>query len=395
MLPAMGAPPVASIVALAQQLVRIPTRAGDDPPLPLLEQLGSWLAERGLAVEEVRDEAGVQGLAARVAGTSPGPALVLNATVDTAPFGDPATWTGSPTSGDVRDGWLHGRGAADSKAGVALFSHVGARFAAEPEALAGELVLLFDAGEHSGQFSGVRAFFEGDARPEQVAGVLIGYPGDGQVVVGSRGFLRASVHVRGRAAHSGGVSQRGQNAVVKAAALVAALEARRAELPAADDFPLPPELTVTGIAGGESFSIVPDRCRVDVDLRLTPGFGVELARELLVDAVARLDEQRATDEPSRIDFFGGWPAFRLEEGSRLMSAMREATRKVLGEALPTRVVGPSNAGNYVATLGIEATAGFGVRYRNLHAADEAFEVSSLAPAYAVYEHAVRAILAPG
>jgi succinyl-diaminopimelate desuccinylase len=32
-----------------------------------------------------------------------------------------------PASGEIADGWLHGRGSADSKAGAAIFTHVAAR----------------------------------------------------------------------------------------------------------------------------------------------------------------------------------------------------------------------------------------------------------------------------
>jgi succinyl-diaminopimelate desuccinylase len=56
------------------------------------------------------------------------------------------------------------------------------------------------------------------------------------------------------------------------------------------------------------------------------------------------------------------------------------------------VVGPSNIGNFLAQFGIEATAGFGVSYRNLHAADEAAEVASIGPVYDTYREALQTLL---
>ncbi len=400
----MSSAPVESIAALTRDLVRIPTQAGIDPYEPLFEALGAWLRDHGVAAERVVDGSGAQvALAARV-GPAGGPrdgapAVVLNATVDTAPFGDAATWSAPPDSGDELDGWLYGRGAADSKAGVALFAHVGAALARRHaggagDAPAGELHLLFDAGEHTGEFSGVRAYFEGRPRPANLAGVYIGYPGHDSLVVGSRGFLRAVLVVRGRAAHSGGVTSRGQNAIVKAAHLVSALHAA-APAAGADDFPLPPALTVTGVHGGISYSVVPDRCRVQVDLRLTRTFDADRAQRLLAEVADAVDAAHPTDEPTQVETFAGWPAYHLNDDSRLVRALLAASADVLGEPLPTRVVGPSNVGNYLATLGVDATAGYGVRYRNLHGADEAVELASLAPAYAVYERAVNTLLSAG
>ena len=53
------------------------------------------------------------------AGLPGGRRLVLSGHVDVVPPGDPATWTGDPWSGEVRDGALYGRGACDMKGGVA------------------------------------------------------------------------------------------------------------------------------------------------------------------------------------------------------------------------------------------------------------------------------------
>lgn len=56
------------------------------------------------------------------------------------------------------------------------------------------------------------------------------------------------------------------------------------------------------------------------------------------------------------------------------------------------VVGPSNIGNYLAALGVEATCGFGLNHRNLHAADERIEISSIGAVYEVYRGAVMRLL---
>jgi succinyl-diaminopimelate desuccinylase len=95
----------------------------------------------------------------------------LNACLDTAPFGDLASWMRRPTSGDIARGVLFGRGAADSKTGAAIFAHLGIEFAAGGSALAGRLLILFDAAEHTGRFGGARQFLE---TYKPIDGVMIG-----------------------------------------------------------------------------------------------------------------------------------------------------------------------------------------------------------------------------
>ncbi len=126
-----------------------------------------------------------------------------------------------PTSGAIVDGWLYGRGSADRKVAAAIFCRLVAALRAETSKLAGTLTVLFDADEHSGGFAGAKAYFGNGAVRQDVAGVLIGYPGDDRVIVGSRSFLRARLTVYGTASRSGGSKDPGTgNAVEKAALLV-------------------------------------------------------------------------------------------------------------------------------------------------------------------------------
>jgi succinyl-diaminopimelate desuccinylase len=58
------------------------------------------------------------------------------------------------------------------------------------------------------------------------------------------------------------------------------------------------------------------------------------------------------------------------------------------------VAGPSNIGNYLAKLGIDATAGLGVNYKGLHATDERIELATIPIIQAIYHEAVRTLLNP-
>jgi succinyl-diaminopimelate desuccinylase len=389
------------VVALTQQLVRISSQAGIDPYEPILSYLEGWLLEHGLAPRrlEAPDPDGSKratvALACDLAGGHPGPRYVLDACVDTAPFGDLDAWRYSPTSGEVEGGWLYGRGSADSKVGAAIFAHIATRLRHRLSELHGSLTLLLDADEHTGQFGGAKRYFSGPDAPRDVAGVMIGYPGLDKVVIGGRGFLRAQLTLYGEADHSGSSRPKTSNAVERAAAWVDDLtQHRRPRLPGADKtFGPPPKLTVTAIHGGHGYSILPDRCIVNVDVRLTPTFDRQAAVDLLEEAAKEFDRRWPTSRSTRLDYLESWPPYRLSKRLPLCAALTEAAASYLPSAPRMKVAGPSNIGNYLAQLGIPATAGFGVVYRGLHGTDESIKLDSIPVVQAVYQRTVLNLLA--
>jgi succinyl-diaminopimelate desuccinylase len=375
--------PSDSILDLARRLVQVPSRGAIDPAAPIVEVVAEWLAAHGIPVLLLHDsEHTLVGLRASAVNSRSGPAYVLNAPLDTATFGDETTWTVSPTSGEVRDGWLYGRGSADSKSGIAIFCHVAARLAEQAPYLEGSVDLVFDLDEHTGGFGGARAYFDqlqlSVRRPE---GVYIGYPGNDRIELGSRGFLRATLTVWGQAAHSGATRNRGVNAIARAAELVRELSLMELDASTTPEFPLRPVLTVTQMEGGGSFSQVPDRCRVGIDIRLTPTFTIGEARarvEALVMA------KNIDGHETRIDWHPGWPPYRVPDDHQMVRVLQEEAQRVFSRAIPTSVSGPSNIGNYLAQLGIPALCGFGVTAAGVHAADERAEIATMEPVAEVY-----------
>lgn len=379
-----------SVVKLIRELVRIPSRGGVDAYEPVLGCMAAWFSERGLAHRVLRDSDGADvALVCEIDGQHAGPRYVLDACLDTAPFGDETAWTYPPTSADIIHGWMHGRGTADSKAGAAIFAHLAARIHAQASRLRGHLVILLDVDEHTGTFGGARAYCE-QAAGRQIDGVMIGYPGLDHLVTGGRGIFRARLHVHGVAGHSGGRSTT-PSAIAKAAHLVTQLHA--AELPSGDgpDFPLPGRLTVSAINGGEGFSTVPDHCVINVDIRLTPAFDADAAQKLLAEATKTVDDAWTGTRETTTEVVAHWPAFALPPGNEMRDALLAAACET-GLSVTAKIAGPSNIGNYLAGLGISATAGFGVGYAGLHGTDERIRIDSIPAVQAVYHRALLTLL---
>ncbi|MFJ7333128.1 M20 family metallopeptidase [Streptomyces sp. NPDC101110] len=381
--------PLTDVVDLAGELIRRPSRAGLDDPAPVLGVLEDWLSGHGLPYRRLYGDTGSPvALLVEIAGGRPGPWWALDACVDTAPYGDETAWSFPPAAGDVVDGRLRGRGAADSKLAAALFCRIAAELHGRTDELRGGLAVLLDADEHTGGFGGARAYLT-DPDAARPAGVMIGYPGLEEVVVGGRGLWRAGIAVHGMPGHSG-ARRTAVGAVSRAAHLVRLLEA--SPLPGArGDFPLPPRLTVTYCHGGEGFSAVPGRCEIGVDVRTTPGFGARDAEDLVRTAAAGLDAALPAPRPTEVTAVASWPPYRLAADEQPAAALLDAAA---GQGLRVRAktAGPSNIGNLLAAEGIPATAGFGLPHEGLHGVDELVHLADLPVVHAVYRRAVLGLL---
>lgn len=217
----------------------------------------------------------------------PGPGLLLLGHTDVVPAGD--GWTVPPFGGEVRDGRLLGRGAADMKGGLAAALAAMSALRRAGVELAGPVQLAALADEEQLGI-GVRHWITGPA--PDLLGCIVAEPTDLQTIVAARGDAYVEVTVRGRAAHAGQPGD-GRNAIAGAAAVVAELERWHAEY-AADPHPLvgPRTLSVGTIAGGVGASVVPAECRLEVDRRLLPG---ERPAEVLAGIEERIDRLGLAD----------------------------------------------------------------------------------------------------
>lgn len=147
---------------------------------------------------------------------------------------------------------------------------------------------LFDGDEHVGRFGGIKSYIQdrGERKPD---GVLIGYPGNDRIIIAARGFYHVELTTYGTAQHSASSTPSANNVVVKAVALVRTLSTIELPKNPDPDFACGPKITVTEIEGGAGYSIVPDRYRVNVDIRLMPSLNVEKAERLIEEVVSGVD----------------------------------------------------------------------------------------------------------
>ncbi|HSL83896.1 MAG TPA: acetylornithine deacetylase, partial [Thermoanaerobaculia bacterium] len=297
-----------SDVDLLARLVAFDTTSRNSN-LPLARFLADYLDRPGVEVTELPSPDGEKAnLLVRVgppldgrldpgpeggAGPDGRPGLVLSGHMDVVPADDRDLWETDPFRLADRGDRLAARGACDMKGFLALAANLAAE--AAPERLRAPLVLVLTYDEEVGCLGSgelVRAWRAagGDA-PALPRAAVIGEPTELRVVRHHKGHLKMRLTYRGVSAHSA-YPHLGRSAIEAAAEGVRALAGLRRELEgerleASRHFPDAPfaTLNVGTIRGGAAVNVVPDRCVLEVGVRLLPGMEVDAVAERVRTAV--------------------------------------------------------------------------------------------------------------
>jgi succinyl-diaminopimelate desuccinylase len=278
-------------VELTQALVRIesvndPERGRSEAPAAELvaEQMRAFGWEPRL--EEVAP--GRPNAVAVIEGDRPGPTLLFEGHTDVVTEGPRELWSVDPFGGEIRDGRLYGRGAADMKAGVAAML-----FAAQAVAsgsFPGRIVVAALCDEE-GMMLGAKHFCRSDLA-RGVDAAIVCEPEGWEVCTAQKGALRLRLDARGKMAH-GAMPQHGINTAPALAAFVQACgELERRLLSEHGSHPTlgPAYLTPTVIEAGSplQINVIPETAWAAVDVRTIPAVDHGALLEALEAEVARI-----------------------------------------------------------------------------------------------------------
>jgi acetylornithine deacetylase/succinyl-diaminopimelate desuccinylase-like protein len=180
--------------------------------------------------------------------------------------------TADPFSGAIRDGRVHGRGAVDTKATLAVVLELLETMCRNRQLPAANLLVAATVDEEHGA-TGAPAFARWLGQNQIVLDELIvAEPTLCTAVHGHKGVLRMRFDVRGVSAHSAN-PQLGRNAITATSPVVWAFAREHETLAArtANNALGPASLTVALIRGGSGINVVPDHCRISIDRRLVGG----------------------------------------------------------------------------------------------------------------------------
>jgi succinyl-diaminopimelate desuccinylase len=216
----------------------------------------------------------------------------FNAHYDVVPVS--GRWRGGdPFGGDVRGGWIYGRGTADMKGSIAsllLALRAIRRTGACPRV---NIEVSFTADEETDSALGA-GWLVREAPIDPDFAIVMEGGQDDAICCGHNGVVWLEVSVHGRAAH-GSRPERGVNALEKMAALIGELGAYRHSLDrggfkSPDGTRIRPTLNLGGVFGqgpGGKINTVPNLATFSIDRRVHPGEDHAAAEKGLRVALAR------------------------------------------------------------------------------------------------------------
>ncbi|MGH2443940.1 MAG: M20 family metallopeptidase [Chloroflexota bacterium] len=252
------------VTELTRELVRFPSVNPPGNEQPAAEHLARRMRDLGLEAQIQQLEPDRANVIGRLRGRGEGH-LVFTGHLDVVPTGEQA-WQHDPFGAEMVNGEIYGRGSADMKGGVAAMVGAAAALARAGFKPSGDLIIACTAGEEAGML-GAGYMVEQNS----LAGaryLIVGEPSDLQVFIAEKGVLWFEIRASGRTAH-GSMPWLGINAVSFLARLASQLE--EMSFPFEESKLLGgPTLSVNRIEGGNKTNVVPDTCRVSVDMRTVP-----------------------------------------------------------------------------------------------------------------------------
>ena len=246
--------------------------------------LEAVLGRAGLATQRVTfSEAGtpdIDNLYARI-GTG-APYLVFAGHTDVVPPGDASKWRFDPFAGELADGAVWGRGAADMKGGVAAFAAAACAYAARHGSNKGSIGFLITGDEEGPAINGTEKLLRwAYEKGERFDHCLVGEPtsrhalGD-MIKIGRRGSLNGTLIVEGRQGHAA-YPDRADNPIPKLVALLSALIA--APLDQGTVHFQPSNLEIVSVdTGNPAFNVIPSKTQARFNVRFNDLWTPESSR---------------------------------------------------------------------------------------------------------------------
>lgn len=194
-------------------------------------------------------------------------ALMFNCHMDQVDPGDLSAWEYDPFGGEIADGYIHGRGASDTKGTIATQLYTAALLKKMDVKLKRDLIFTFVVEEEPGDMWGALRMCE-----DYLAGINIAFCISGEstsldIALGHRGRLEVQIISKGKNSHSS-APWLGINAVSKMAPMVEKIDEMEKDMP--DDGIFKGSLSIINIECHPGFNcVVPDTCTVNIDYRFT------------------------------------------------------------------------------------------------------------------------------
>jgi succinyl-diaminopimelate desuccinylase len=375
----------APTLALAQELIALRSLTPDDAGCQDL--LMARLAPLGFSGETISAN-GVTNLWAR-RGTAR-PLVCLAGHTDVVPTGPLAQWDSDPFVPTRRDGFLHGRGAADMKASIAAFVIAIEGFVSAYPDAPGSIALLITSDEEGPSVDGtVRVVERLAARGERLDYCIIGEPssvdalGD-MIKNGRRGTLSGTLTVKGVQGHIA-YPHLARNPIHEVAPALAELATTTWD--AGNEYFPPTTWQCSNIhAGTGATNVIPGTLEVMFNFR----YSTASTRESLAARLEAVLRRHALDYD--LAWTGSGKPFLTERGT-LVDATDSAIRAVTGRTPEISCTGGTSDGRFIADICAEIVE-LGPVNATIHKLNERVRIADLEPLAAIYRGILERLLIP-
>lgn len=371
-------------LTIARDLLRCPSvTPADAGALGVLETL---LKGAGFDVHRVTfSEPGtpdIDNLYARI-GTD-APHITFAGHTDVVPAGDESKWTHGAFSGDVKDGYLYGRGAVDMKGGIACcVAAVLDYLAANGGKPRGSISFLITGDEEDVAINGSIKLLKWAAdRGETFDHCLLGEPSNVNEIgdcikVGRRGSQSGTLIVDGTQGHVA-YPHRAANPIPDIATLIAALSGD--PLDQGTDHFQPSNLEFTSVdVGNPAWNVIPAQARARFNIRYNDCHTRASLQALIEQRVAKASGNRikahVTWEPSNSDAF-------LTQPGKFTDLVVASIEEVTGRKPDLNTGGGTSDARFITNYC--PVLEFGLVGQTMHQVDERTPVADLEKLTTIY-----------
>jgi len=321
---------------------------------------------------------------------SEGPLLCLAGHTDVVPAGPLDLWDSDPFDPVIRDGMLHGRGAADMKGSVAAMVTAVESFVAAHPDHPGSLAFLLTSDEEGPAVNGTAKVIERlQQRGEHIDYALVGEPSSREqlgdsIKNGRRGSLSGFLTIHGKQGHVA-YPHLAKNPFHAAADALAALCAVVWDQGNAYFPPTSFQIANLNMGTGAE-NVIPGQLEAQFNLR----FSTELDPETIKRRVRAILDQGDFDYELSWRL-SGYPF--LTTPGELVDAARSAIREVCGIETELSTSGGTSDGRFIAPTGAQVLE-LGPLNATIHQVDECVAVADLDQLHRIYGRMIERLLLP-
>ncbi len=364
-----------AVLDLTRDLVRMQSVTPADSGCQAL--LGTALQEAGFRLEPM-PFGEVENLWARRG--EGGPLLCFAGHTDVVPPGPAEAWGVDPFAGEIRDGRLVARGAADMKSGLAAMTVACRRFVRDYPDHPGSIAFLVTSDEEGEARDGTLRVMQAlDRRGERIDWCVIGEPSSTDVLgdtirVGRRGSLTGLMTLRGIQGHVA-YPQEARNPIHDLADFVSALN--RDPLDRGNRHFPPSSFQMVNVHSDTgATNVIPGELRCRFNFRYSTEWTQGALIEHVESLLARLDID------CDIDWRDVGRPFLTAEGT-LTGAAARAVREQTGQQPQLSTSGGTSDGRFISPYGVDVVE-VGPVNRTIHKVNEEVRVDDLPALQRIY-----------